>query len=75
MTGYEAVNKIIREVKKVIKGKDEVINQVITAIIADGHILIDDIQINVLPTFHDAAESIGFVFNQNDKKETLLNYD
>ena len=43
MTGYEAVNKIIGEVKKVIKGKDEVIHQVITAIIADGHILIDDI--------------------------------
>lgn len=43
MTGYEAINKIIGEVKKVIKGKDEVINQVLTAIIADGHILIDDI--------------------------------
>lgn len=35
-------------------------------------ILIDDIQINVLPTFHDAAESIGFVFNQNDKKVVYI---
>lgn len=43
MTGNEAVKKIIDEVKKVIKGKDEIICQVMTAIIADGHILIDDI--------------------------------
>ena len=43
MTGYEAVEKVINEVKKVIVGKDEVIFQVMTAMIADGHILIDDI--------------------------------
>lgn len=43
MTGYEAVKKVINEVKKVIVGKDEVIFQVMTAMIADGHILIDDI--------------------------------
>lgn len=43
MTGNEAVKKIIEEVKKAIVGKDEVIAQVMTAIIADGHILIEDI--------------------------------
>lgn len=43
MTGNEAVEVIINEVKKVIVGKDEIIKQVMTAIIADGHILIDDI--------------------------------
>lgn len=43
MTGNEAIKKIINEVKKVIVGKDEVIYQIITAMIADGHILIDDI--------------------------------
>lgn len=43
MTGNEAVEVIINEVKKVIVGKDEIIAQVMTAIIADGHILIDDI--------------------------------
>lgn len=43
MTGNEAVKKIIEEVKKAIVGKDEVIIQVMTAIIADGHILIEDI--------------------------------
>lgn len=31
-------------------------------------ILLPNLNINVLPTFHDAAESIGFVFNENDKK-------
>lgn len=43
MTGNEAIKKIIEEVKKVIIGKDKVIEQALTAIIADGHILIDDI--------------------------------
>lgn len=43
MTGNEAVKKIIEEVRKAIIGKDEVIIQVMTAIIADGHILIEDI--------------------------------
>ncbi len=43
MTGNEAVRKIIEEVKKAIVGKDEVIMQVMMAIIADGHILIEDI--------------------------------
>ena len=43
MTGNEAVHKVMDEVKKVIVGKDEVIRNVMTAIIADGHILIDDI--------------------------------
>ena len=43
MTGNEAVHKIIDEVKKVIVGKDGVIVDVITAFIADGHVLIDDI--------------------------------
>ncbi len=43
MTGNEAVHRIINEVKKVIVGKDDVIENVITAFIADGHVLIDDI--------------------------------
>lgn len=43
MTGYEYINSIIEEIKKVIVGKDEAVKQVIVAMIADGHILIDDI--------------------------------
>lgn len=43
MTGYEAVSKIMGEVKKAIVGKDEVIEVVMATLIADGHVLIDDI--------------------------------
>ena len=34
--------EIIREVKKAVVGKDDVIEQIMTAIIGDGHILIED---------------------------------
>lgn len=37
------INAIREEVKKVIFGKDEIINKVLMAIIGSGHILIDDI--------------------------------
>ncbi|MBE5926016.1 MAG: MoxR family ATPase [Lachnospiraceae bacterium] len=43
MTGVEISKKIIAEVSKVIVGKDEVIRQVMTAILANGNILIEDI--------------------------------
>lgn len=35
--------KIIVEVKKVIKGKDDVIEKILTVILADGHILLEDV--------------------------------
>lgn len=37
------VKKIIDEIKKAIKGKDDVIEKILMAIFADGHILLDDI--------------------------------
>lgn len=37
------INKILREVGNVIRGKDETIKLVMTAILAKGHILIEDI--------------------------------
>lgn len=43
MTGYEAVRRVVSEVYKAVVGKDEVVIQVMAAIIADGHVLIDDI--------------------------------
>lgn len=39
----EVVKKILKEIKKVVKGKDEIIEKVLTAILARGHILIEDI--------------------------------
>ncbi len=35
--------KIIAEVKKVIKGKDEIIAKILTVILADGHVLLEDV--------------------------------
>ena len=39
----EKIQQVICEVKKAIKGKDEVIEQVLCAVLANGHILFDDI--------------------------------
>lgn len=38
-----AAQKIVNEVKKVVVGKDEILDKVILAILAKGHILIEDI--------------------------------
>lgn len=43
MTGYEAVRRVVSEVEKAVVGKHEAVLQVMAAIIADGHVLIDDI--------------------------------
>ena len=37
------VNRVLREVKKVILGKDEVIAEVLMAILARGHVLLEDV--------------------------------
>lgn len=41
--GVEAANLIINEVKKAVKGKDDIITKVLLAILAKGHILLEDI--------------------------------
>lgn len=43
MTGTEACNEIRNQVNKVVSGKKDVVKKVLTAIIAGGHILIEDI--------------------------------
>lgn len=43
MTGHEKCEKIMEQVNSVISGKEEVVKKVMTAIIAGGHILIEDI--------------------------------
>ena len=40
---YEVTEKIIREVKKVIVGKDAVVSKIWTAILAQGHVLLEDV--------------------------------
>jgi len=39
----EKIELVQREIKKAVSGKDEVIEQVLTAILASGHILLEDI--------------------------------
>lgn len=39
----ETVSTVLNEVKKVVKGKDDIIQKVLIAILAKGHILIEDI--------------------------------
>ena len=36
-------NEIVDEIKKVIKGKDDVIKKVLLAVLSGGHILIEDV--------------------------------
>ena len=43
MTGTEACEKIMESVNGLISGKEDVVRKVMTAIIAGGHILIEDI--------------------------------
>lgn len=43
MSYYESANKIITEVNKIVIGKRHIIEKVLTAILAKGHILIEDI--------------------------------
>lgn len=43
MTGSEICNKVIAEITKVIVGKDDIIRNIMLAIIADGNILIEDV--------------------------------
>lgn len=40
---YEVTEKIIREVKKVIVGKDDVVKKIWIAILAQGHVLLEDV--------------------------------
>ena len=40
---YEVTERIIREVKKVIVGKDEVVQKIWMAILAQGHVLLEDV--------------------------------
>lgn len=43
INGYEKAKRVIEEVKKSVTGKDECINKAFAAILAGGHILIEDV--------------------------------
>ena len=39
----QQLDAIMQEMRKVIAGKDDVIRKILAAILADGHILLDDV--------------------------------
>ena len=43
MTGTDACKNIMREVNSVLSGKEDTVRKVLTAILAGGNILIEDI--------------------------------
>lgn len=61
----ELVNKISKNIKKVIIGKDEVIELVLTALLAKGHILIEDVPgIGKTSLVTALAKSLSMSFNR-----------
>lgn len=43
MQPYEKAQQVLEEVKKIVKGKDDCVQKALTAILAGGHILIEDV--------------------------------
>ena len=41
--GYEKAREVIEQVKRAVKGKDEIIYKVMMAVLAKGHVLMEDI--------------------------------
>ena len=60
---YEKIVQIQNEVKKVIIGKDDVINKVLMAILAQGHVLLEDVPGTGKTTLANAfAKALVFLF-------------
>ena len=43
MTGNELREKVVGNIGKVIVGKEEVVTLLLTALLADGHVLLEDV--------------------------------
>ena len=43
MTGKELSQKVLNNISKVIIGKEEIITLLLTAILSDGHVLLEDV--------------------------------
>ena len=64
-TMNEKIQVIQNEVKKAISGKDEVIDQVLTAILAGGHILLEDIPgVGKTTLALSLSRALGLSFNR-----------
>ena len=43
MTGNELKNKVVENIGKVIVGKEEVVTLLLTSLLAEGHVLLEDV--------------------------------
>lgn len=62
----DAVNSIRNEIKKIIVGQDEMVKLIITALLADGHVLIEGVPgVAKTLTAKLVAKSVNVGFSQN----------
>lgn len=67
----EKIDILQKEVSTVIKGKDEVIRKVIMAILASGHVLLEDVPGLGKTTLAKAfSKALGFA-NKRDRKSVV----
>jgi MoxR-like ATPase len=65
MEGYKKVDKIIKNIEKVIVGKRDIIDLVMVAILSEGHVLLEDVPGTGKTTFAKTlAKTIGCGFNR-----------
>lgn len=61
----EQIKKVMDEMRKVVSGKDEVIENVLTAILAGGHVLLEDIPgVGKTTLALSMSKSLGFSFKR-----------
>ena len=73
---HASVNALLRSVEQVIRGKDEVIRLVVTAILARGHVLIEDVPgVGKTTLAESLARSIGGQFHRIQFTSDLLPSD
>ncbi|MGV8146021.1 MAG: AAA family ATPase [Alkaliphilus sp.] len=65
MSGLEITNKILDNLKKVIIGKDEVIEKVLVCFLAGGHLLIEDVPgVGKTTMIKALAKSVGLSYSR-----------